>query len=105
MSLEVSICDSCEEVLAPPRLKCPECRKEMRIEEVDGAGVIITHTTVHVVPEGFQAPIMVGLVKLDAGGQVLARSDIELETGMRVDVEGLEDGTHRILKMDRVSGS
>ena len=100
MSLEVSICDSCEEVLAPPRLKCPECRKEMRIEEVGGAGVIITHTTVHVVPEGFQAPIMVGLVKLDAGGQVLARSDFELETGMKVDVKELEDGTHRLTLVD-----
>jgi uncharacterized OB-fold protein len=100
MSLEVSKCDSCEEVLAPPRLKCPECRKEMRMEEVSGVGVIITHTTVHVVPEGFSAPIVVGLVRLDAGGQVLARSDFELETGMRVDVEELEDGTHRILRID-----
>ncbi len=100
MSLEVSKCDPCEEVLAPPRLKCPECRKEMRIEEVDGAGVIITHTTVHIVPEGFQAPIMVGLVKLDAGGQVLARSDFELETGMKVDVKELEDGTHRLTLVD-----
>jgi uncharacterized OB-fold protein len=100
MSLEVSICDSCGEVLAPPRLKCPECRKEMRMEEVSGLGEIATHTTVHIVPEGFQAPIMVGLVKMDAGGQVLARSDFELVTGMRVDVETHEDGTHRILKID-----
>ena len=100
MSLEISVCDSCGEVLAPPRLKCPECRKEMRMEDVSGAGVVVTHTTVHVVPEGFQAPIMVGLVKLDAGGQVLARSESELETGMRVDVEALEDGTHRLTQVD-----
>ncbi len=100
MSLKVSKCDSCGEVLAPPRLKCPECRKEMQMEEVSGVGVIITHTTVHVVPEGFSAPIMVGLVKLDAGGQVLARSDFELETGMRVDVKELEDGTHRLTLVD-----
>jgi len=100
MSLEISVCDSCGEALAPPRLKCPECRNEMRMEDVSGAGVIVTHTTVHVVPEGFQAPIMVGLVKLDAGGQVLARADFDLETGMRVDVEALEDGTHRLTQVD-----
>ena len=100
MSLEISVCDPCGEALAPPRLKCPECRKEMRMEEVNGAGVIVTHTTVHVVPEGFQAPIVVGLVKLDAGGQVLVRSDFDLETGMRVDVEALEDGTHRLTLVD-----
>lgn len=100
MSLKVSACDGCGEVLAPPRLRCPECRVEMRVAEVPGEGVVLTHTTVHVVPEGFTAPIMVGLVKLDAGGQVLARSDLELETGMRVDVEELEDGTHRLTLID-----
>ncbi len=72
----------------------------MRVDEVSGEGTVLTHTTVHVVPEGFTAPIVVGLVKLDAGGQVLARSDLELETGMRVDVEELEDGTHRLTLID-----
>ena len=96
MSLRVSICDACGEVLAPPRARCPECRKAMRTAEVGGEGVVVTHTTVHVVPEGFTPPIRVGLVRLDAGGQVLARAEEDLETGMRVDVEELEDGTHRL---------
>lgn len=100
MSLKVSACDGCGEVLAPPRPRCPECRGEMRVAEVSGEGTVLTHTTVQVVPEGFTAPIRVGLVKLDAGGQVLARSDIDLETGMRVDVEELEDGTHRLTLID-----
>lgn len=97
MTLAISVCDSCGEVLAPPRLRCPECRKEMRALEASGLGSVVTHTTVHVVPEGFEPPITVGLVKLDAGGQVLARAEFPLETGMRVDVEETEDGTHRIL--------
>ncbi len=96
MGLNISVCDECGEVLAPPRFKCPECRNEMKVFEASGMGIVVTHTTVHVVPEGFDPPIMVGLVKLDAGGQVLARADFELETGMRVNVEELEDGTHRI---------
>ena len=100
MGLNISVCEECGEVLAPPRLRCPECRKEMKVFEASGLGSVVTHTTVHVVPEGFDPPIMVGLVKLDAGGQVLARADFPLETGMRVDVEELEDGTHRIEKVD-----
>ncbi len=100
MGLNISVCEACGEVLAPPRLRCPECRKEMKVFEASGLGSVVTHTTVHVVPEGFDPPIMVGLVKLDAGGQVLARADFPLEMGMRVDVEELEDGTHRIEKVD-----
>jgi uncharacterized OB-fold protein len=96
MGLNISVCEECGEVLAPPRLKCPECRNEMKVFEASGMGMVVTHTTVHVVPEGFDPPIMVGLVKLDAGGQVLARADFQLESGMRVNVEELKDGTHRI---------
>jgi uncharacterized OB-fold protein len=99
MALKVSVCEGCGETLAPPRPRCPECRREMEVLEVSGKGVVATHTTVHVVPEGFQAPIRVGLVRLDSGGQVLAKAEFELETGMRVDVEELEDGTHRILEL------
>jgi uncharacterized OB-fold protein len=66
----------------------------MAVRELDGAGEVVTHTTVHVVPEGFQAPIRVGLVRLDAGGQVLARSEVAVEIGTRVTVEELPDGTH-----------
>jgi len=96
MALTISVCENCGEVLVPPRLRCPECRKDMRTFEASGMGIVVTHTTVHVVPEGFEAPIMVALVKLDAGGQVLARWESRLETGMRVDVEEMEDGTHRV---------
>lgn len=99
MGLNISVCEECGEVLAPPRLRCPECRKEMKVFDVSGLGMVVTHTTIHVVPEGFEPPIMVGLVKLDAGGQVLARADFQLETGMRVDVKELQDGTHRIESM------
>jgi uncharacterized OB-fold protein len=99
MGLNISVCEECGEVLAPPRQRCPECRKEMKVFKASGHGMVVTHTTVHVVPEGFDPPIMVGLVKLDAGGQVLARADFQLESGMRVNVEELEDGTHRIEAM------
>ena len=96
MDLNISVCEECGEVLAPPRLRCPECRNEMKVFEASGLGMVVTHTTIHVVPEGFEPPIMVGLVKLDAGGKVLARADFQLETGMRVKVKEQEDGTHRI---------
>jgi len=96
MGIKVSVCERCKETLVPPRARCPNCRGEMTVMEVGGAGSVVTHTTVHVVPEGFQAPIRVGLVRLDAGGQVLARSEVELEIGMRVSVEELPDGTHLV---------
>lgn len=100
MTLEIAVCEECGEVLIPPRERCPECRSDMTVFEASGMGVVATHTTVHVVPEGFEAPIRVGLVKLDAGGQVLARAGFELETGMRVNVEEQEDGTHLIVLPD-----
>lgn len=96
MAIKVSVCDKCLETLVPPRVRCPTCRGEMRTAMADGIGEIVTHTTVHVVPEGFQAPVRVGLVRLDGGGQVLARSDAELEMGQRVKVEELPDGTHML---------
>ena len=94
MKVRASVCDRCHETILPPRERCPECRGPMAVRELDGAGEVVTHTTVHVVPEGFQAPIRVGLVRLDAGGQVLARSEVEVEIGTRVTVEELPDGTH-----------
>ena len=96
MTLKIAVCEDCGEVIAPPRQLCPECRSEMTVFEASGLGTVSTYTTIHVVPEGFEAPIHVGLVKLDAGGQVLARADFDLETGMRGNVEELEDGTHRM---------
>ena len=97
MTLEIAVCEECDEVLVPPRSVCPGCRSEMTVFEASGMGEVVTHTTVHVVPEGFEAPIRVGLVRLDAGGQVLARAEFDLETGMRVNVEEQEDGTHLIV--------
>jgi uncharacterized OB-fold protein len=96
MPIRVSVCDRCGETLVPPRERCPTCRGPMRVATVDGLGEVVTHTTVHVVPEGFQAPVRVGLVRLDGGGQVLARSDVEIEMGARVKVEELPDGTHQL---------
>ena len=96
MGIRVSVCEKCKETIVPPRARCPNCREEMTVREVGGTGSVVTHTTVHVVPDGFQAPIRVGLVRLDAGGQVLARSEVELELGMRVSVVELPDGTHMV---------
>ena len=96
MGIRVSVCDKCGETIVPPRPRCPKCRGEMVVKEVSGTGSVVTHTTVHVVPEGFQSHIRVGLVKLDAGGQVLAKSEADLEIGMRVEVAELPDGTHSV---------
>jgi uncharacterized OB-fold protein len=74
----------------------------MTVREVDGAGEVVTHTTVHVVPEGFEGPIVVGLVRLDAGGQVLARAEVPLAIGQRVEVEEREDGTHLVRALELI---
>ncbi len=34
MGLKISVCEECGEVLAPPRRRCPECRREMKVIEV-----------------------------------------------------------------------
>ena len=102
MTLNVSVCERCGDILVPPRDNCPGCRVPMSVKAVDGAGEVVTHTTVHVVPEGFQTPIVVGLVRLDAGGQVLARAEMPLEIGQRVEVEEQEDGTHLVRALELV---
>ena len=65
-------CNQCGAYTAPPKKVCMECASEdMEIVELNGKGEIQTFTVINVPPEGFEAPYMVALVKLDEGPWIM----------------------------------
>ena len=69
-------CNQCQAYTVPPRKVCAECGSEdMEIVPLSGKGEIQTFTTVFVPPEGFEAPYVVAMAKLDEGPWVMG--DVE----------------------------
>ena len=99
-------CLNCNQVYFPPRNLCPKCRRESKIVEhkLEGKGIVLTYTTIHVSPEGFgkQAPYIMAIVKLDEGPklttQIVNCSPEEMKIGMRV------EAVFRKIKEDGSSG-
>jgi uncharacterized OB-fold protein len=73
--LVASRCTSCGAQSFPPRADCEECRGAgFEWVEISGAATLLSHTTVHAAPTGFEsmAPYALVLVELDEGGRALA---------------------------------
>jgi uncharacterized protein len=73
---EAARCRTCEKVVFPPRLVCPNCRSEsFEPFTLPDQGVLVTWTVLHVAPKGFagQTPYVVGIVELDGGVRVTAQ--------------------------------
>jgi uncharacterized OB-fold protein len=65
-------CNQCGAYTAPPRKVCSECGSDdMEIVPLSGKGEIQTFTVIFVPPEGFEAPFVVAMVKLDEGPWVM----------------------------------
>jgi len=79
--MQVSTC-SCGKMVALNRELCPNCGKSMTSIEIGNNAVVITYTTLHTVPEGFNAPIFLVLVELEQGAKLLCecknKSDLEI---------------------------
>lgn len=67
-------CGNCETVFFPPRYVCPKCRRIGKLEpyQLKGKGKIVSHTVVHVPPNGFeiQTPYVLAIVELKEGPRV-----------------------------------
>lgn len=84
-------CTNCNIFYFPPRSECPECMgNAMEWVESKGEGTLLSYTTIHAAPTGFQdyAPYTIGLLELEEGGRLIAwleglqESDIEI--GMKL---------------------
>jgi len=97
---ETTQCEACGALSFPPKAFCPHCWcKRVRWRELDGAGVIYSHTTVHAAPEvlAHEAPYRLCITDLDVGLRIATRLvDVPRppQVGDRVELVALlyEDG-------------
>jgi uncharacterized OB-fold protein len=69
-----SKCRSCQRVIVPPRGTCPYCGLSAGVMEklsLSPQGTILSFTTLHMPPDGFQAPLSMALVELEQGALIL----------------------------------
>jgi uncharacterized OB-fold protein len=101
-TLIASHCRACGETSFPERAYCPKCRsQELEEARLVGPATLYSYTVVHQVPTGFEAPLVVGYVKLPGDVIVLGPIDAPVEAlakGLRLAVrEGTtstnDDGT------------
>jgi len=63
-----SKCQRCGKVAFPPRTVCSGCGgSALKNQKISDSGQILTWTTIHAAPEGFDAPYTVALVCLEDG--------------------------------------
>jgi len=84
--IEISRC-TCGHISLPPEIICPECRKKMVREKVDGEGNVLSTTVLYSTAAGFQSPVYLAIVSLDIGCALICRAEAELHEGARVRVE------------------
>ncbi len=73
--LEGTKCKKCGQVYFPPRADCSKCMaSDMEWRSYSGKGKLVTFTTIHAAPTGFDdmAPYTIGVVDLQEGGRLLA---------------------------------
>ena len=93
-------CSGCGRVYAPPRPLCADCSAKTEPIEVGDTGELLTYTILHTVPEGFTAPLYLGMVELDdiSGSKLICecmgeQEEQELEIGKRVKIQE-QDGKY-----------
>ena len=79
--LRLPHCDACGEPFFPPGPACPSCREEsITWAQTSDAGELYSFTRQHRTPPGFYAPLVIGLVELEAGPRLLSRIDADFES-------------------------
>lgn len=92
--LALQACSECEDVVFPPRTRCPICFGELDWENTDGVGIVYTYGIVHRpnMPAVFedQVPFVLAVVELEEGGRIVSNlvdcDPSEVEVGMEVSV-------------------
>ncbi len=97
-------CTKCGTSYFPPKMDCPKCLdSEVEWFEIKNAGKLLTFTTVHYGPSGFEndAPYTLGVVDFGDGLRVFGRisKDIEvsaIKTGMELKAVPVKVSDERI---------
>ena len=97
-------CKRCHTLYFPPKVDCPKCVvSDMAWEEISGEGTLLTYSTVHYGPAGFEdkAPYTLGLARFgDIQVFAFLSKDItpgDMKVGMKVKIAAVK------LPPDRVS--
>lgn len=82
-----SKCD-CGKSVVPQRKLCPVCGKDMQEYEFENKGTVLTYTTLHAPPSGFEGPIRLALVELDDQTKLMCgiKGELELQIGNAVSI-------------------
>ena len=97
-TLIASHCRACGETSFPERSYCPKCRsQELEETRLAGPATLYSYTVVHQVPTGFDAPLVVGYVKLP--GDVIVLGPIDAP------VDALAKGMHLAVREGKTSTS
>lgn len=81
-------CNSCKKTYFPFRTICSVCGENIMKKPLNTKGEIITFTTIHVAPEGFEEPYNIALIKLDdviVPGEIVGKGE-DLEIGKKVEM-------------------
>ena len=91
--IEGTKCRKCSTFYFPPKGDCPKCSaSDMEWVTVKGDGKLVTYTTIHAAPTGFEkdAPYTIGVVSLPEGGHLMAwledLKEADLKVGMDLKV-------------------
>jgi len=82
--MQTSTC-KCGKIVALRREICPNCGKKMSLIEIGDYAELLTFTTLYTVPEGFEPPIHLTLVKLENEANFLCvcKNENDLEIGKK----------------------
>ncbi|MDI6708327.1 MAG: Zn-ribbon domain-containing OB-fold protein [Candidatus Thermoplasmatota archaeon] len=98
--LKATKCKRCSSVYFPPKADCFKCMStEMEWIELSGKCTLLTYTTVHVAPAGFEnfVPYTIAVAELEEGGKLLAwlegikEENLEIGMKLRIVVEQLPE--------------
>ena len=97
-------CKQCGTAIFPPKMDCPDCLdSDVEWFELENPGELVTYTTVHYGPSGFEddAPYTLGVLEFDNGLRVFGRvskgvSADDLKTGMDMKIVPAKLGEERI---------
>jgi uncharacterized protein len=96
--LVLTSCEGCGHSWYLRREHCPVCRAERhRPAEVDGSGLCVGVTWVHVTADGSDDAVGLALVELDQGVVVMGRATQGLRPGVPVRLEFRRDGANPAL--------
>ena len=66
----------CGQMMLPPKERCIICSGPTRPVEIDNTGKLLTYTVLQVTPEGFDPPLILGLVRLDGGPKLVGEGKL-----------------------------